>query len=242
MKLVLFAAMLLAAAGSFAVYKSDVWRTKAGNQISAFSEWTPQNIAKYPDDYLTFCENKVNSALDELKARQVSIAQADASVTTMRDDALAKAAVGQTILGQLKHLYLATSQDNSWPVMWEQQTRDELWTRTNIEQVYKQVQIKKNLRVKCDEALSRLKVQEARLPEVRSQALEQLAQIHANREILKVNRLSDELSKQLVSMKGLVQGIVSTADSTPANINLDELAVPAIPAQSEDFKKILAAN
>ena len=238
---------VLLVGGGAVVYESDYLRTLFSARQRELTDWTPDNIAKHPTEYLDFCEQKVRGALDKVKSSRVSIAQARAKVTDMRDDAANKAAVGQTVLRELKDLYGATAKTNAWPVTYKRQPVDEAWVRHNVEQLHAQVGAKQRLAGKCDDALARLQAQADRLPDVESKANQQLAEIQSSREMLKIDGVTDGLKAQMAEMRGLVTDVSDSAASTgkPDNLDVNTLAAAsATPAggsaaSDRDFQAIL---
>ena len=49
---------------------SDVFRTKANTQLTQWTEWTPENIAADPVNYLNFAEEQAKATLTKLEAAQ----------------------------------------------------------------------------------------------------------------------------------------------------------------------------
>jgi archaellum component FlaC len=238
MKIAAAIVALVALVGGGAFLYSDVYRTKAQEAFKQFSDWTPENIAKYPDTYLTFCEGQVNKVLDDLKARRVSISINKNKITAMRDDAAEKAQTGDTVLAKLKDLYKTTAKNNAWPATWEGTPANEEWVRNQIVQVNAQIQGKRKIVATCDQMLAKLDDSERQLPKIESAAQQQLVEIHTNQEVLKVNKLTGDLDNQLVSMKAAIQGVVTQTNDQPAAINLDSMPATSTPVDS-NFQAIL---
>jgi len=80
-----------------------------------------------------------------------------------------------------------------------------------------------------------IKVQDAK-----AKAQEQLAEIKTSREMLKVQKLTDDLTNKLVSMKSVLQATVASATETTGVISLDQLTRDsASTIDDKEFDKIM---
>lgn len=91
-----------------AYFISDPFRTKADQAYKEFAEWTPENIAKDPLNYLNFCEAETTKALVDLKATEISIAQRRAKLQGMQDSAEQK-------IASVHRLWTSSSPPTRWP-------------------------------------------------------------------------------------------------------------------------------
>jgi hypothetical protein len=230
-------------AGVAFYFGSDVFRTKVDAHINQLAHWTPENIAKDPENYLNFCEKQTNDALQALKANEVSVAQSRARLQTMKEESEKKVQVGTTALGELKELYTKAEAAKSWPASWRGDNRDKDWVRKQIVSFAKQVDSQKNLAGKVDGGLKNLDAQVSRIQDTRAKAQEQLAEIKTSREMLKVQKITDELTNRLVGMKSVLQATISGATETKGVISLDQLAAEATPTVSDaEFDKIMGGS
>jgi chromosome segregation ATPase len=232
--------VLLVVIGAVMYFTSDVFSTKVDAAVDQFAHWTPENIAKDPENYLNFCEKQANKAIEDLKASEISVAQSRAKLETMRAEAKNKVAVGEKTLAELKELYTKAEASNGWPATWQGQPREKDWVRRQIVSLHGQVTSQRALLGKVEAGLNKLDVQVGRVQDGRAKAQEQIAEIKSNREILKVQKLTDDLTSRLVSMKGVLQATVNTAAETTGVISLDQLAAET-PATVDDaeFQKIM---
>lgn len=227
-------------AGVGLYFWSDVFRTKVDAHIDQLAHWTPENIAKDPENYLNFCETQTNKALQGLKANEISIAKSRAGLQTMKDDSASKVQVGTTALQELKDLYAKAEAANSWPAQWKGEGRDRDWVRKQIVALDRQVKSQQALSAKVDEGLKKLDVQVNRIQDSRTKAQEQLAEIKTSREMLKVQKITDDLTSRLVDMKGVLQATISSATETSSVISLDQLAAESAATVSDaEFDKIM---
>ena len=97
------------------------------------------------------------------------------------------------------------------------------------------------LRGKVENGLKQLEAQEVKIQDAEAKAQEQLAEVAANRELLKVQKLTDELQDRLVSMRGALQATVETASESGSLVTLNELEAESAAAVSdEDFQKVMS--
>jgi len=224
-----------------AYFGSDVFRTRANSTLTQFTQWTPENIAKDPVNYLNFCEEKAKGAIAKCKASEIAIAQKKAKIESMRDDARQKSTIGGTALDELKGLYKSAQESDTFPIKWKTIELDKDAAKRQILKLAGQTKSKSDLLVKLEAAIGQLRMQSAKLAEAKDAAQDQLAKIDTNREMLKVQEITDDIKNNLIAMKVAIETtVVGVANSEPGTISLDDLA-----AQSEtvvddsEFNKIL---
>jgi hypothetical protein len=216
---------------------SDVARTKIDAAADQYAHWTPENIAKDPENYLNFCESQANQALQSLKASEIAVAQNRANLETMQRDAENKIGVGTKALAELKEAYKGAT---AWPIMWQGASRDEAWTKRQIVSLHRQVEAQQSLKVKVEQGIKNLDNQTTRIQEGRAQAQEQLAEIKTSREMLKVQKITDDLTTRLASIKSVLRTTLNTATETTGIITLDQLAAEtATTVDESEFQKIM---
>lgn len=222
---------------------SPFHRTQIASTWKEFSQWTPDNIAKYPVEYLNFCEEQTNNAVLKLKGSQIAISQKKAKLEAMREEATTSVMVGDKAMTELKLAYRKAETDNAWPLSWQGAQLDQDKAKCQAVKLDADIQTQESLRTQCEEAIKTLDVQLVKVRDARAVAKEQLAKIETNREMLKVQIITDELKKTLVEMKGAVESsVVGVASSTESGVqSLSDLTVKAQNATDEGrFDKIMA--
>jgi hypothetical protein len=227
---------------AFIYFASDVFRTRANISYDQFSSWTPENIAKYPVAYLTFCEKETNKAIEKLKASEIGIEQKRAKLEGLLKEAKDTVDLGNTALGELKVAYKAASADVAVPIVWRKKELDRDQAKRQVLRLASQIKTKQNLVGKYQAAVEQLRVQAGKVQDARDTAREELAKIDANREMLKVQDITNEIRDSLVAMKGTIQSsVVGVASTETAVVSLDELAVQSEGTVDEhEFDKIMA--
>lgn len=242
-KVVIVVVVLAVAAGAILYLTSDVFSTRMEARFEQFAHWTPENIAKDPENYLNFCEKQANKALQDLKANEISIAQSRAKLETMQADAGKKVTVGEKALTELKDMYQKADGDGAWPINWQSQSMDKERAKRQIVALHREMTGQKNLLNKVEGGIKKLDAQVGRVQDARSKAQEQLAEIKTSREMLKVQKLTDDLTNRLVSMKGVLQATISSASETTGIVSLDQLATEAgTVVDDKEFEKIMSGT
>lgn len=232
-------ALVLVIAG-IVYWVSDPMRARMQEGIDQMTKWTPENIAKEPVLYLNFCEEQANKAIQSLKADRISVEQNKAKLQEMKDTASAQVKKGEQVLADLKGLYEKAETDKTWPVTWQNQSRDKDTMKAYIMRIYKETQTQRMILDKVDSGLKKLEAQVVKIEKASGDAKAQLADIAANRELLKVQKLTDDLKDRLVNMKGAIQGVVDVAAEGGGLPSLADLAGETTPAtDNAEFEKVL---
>jgi chromosome segregation ATPase len=231
---------LLVIGGGVIYFTSDVWRTRMDVAYQGFAHWTPENIAKDPVNYLSFCETETKAALEKLEASRISVSQQIGRLGGLKTESQNKVRVGSQNLDQLKTLYKDAAANNAWPIKFANVERDEQWCKRQILSLDGEVKAQQKLLDKLDAGLKQLDVQKTKISDQKSQAQQQISQIQTNREMLKVQQITDDLKNQLVDMKALVSATVDAADDAGAVLSLDQLTTSSETTVDESaFQEIL---
>jgi len=239
-KLLLLLVGLVVVAGVIAYFASDIWRTRINAAHDQFSRWTPENIAKDPLNYLNFCEEESKTALQDLKASEISVRQGHEKLQNMKDEANNKISVGAKALDDLKAAYTRASADNTWPVAWQGQNREKDWTQRQIVSLNRQVEAQKSMLTKLDGGIKKLDNQLDKILDGRAKVQEQLSEISTSREMLKVQKITDEMTGRLAGIKGVLQSTISTASENSSVMSLDQIAADSVGTVDQgEFDKIM---
>ena len=232
--------VVVAAIGGGLYFTSDVFRTKIKVAADQYAHWTPENIAKDPENYLNFCEQQASEAVMKLKASQISVAQNHANLDSMQKEAAEKIALGTKALTELKQLYTDAEAAKKWPVTWQGAPRDAEFVKRQIVSFSHQVTSEETLKAKTDAGLKQLDVQVTKIQEASSQANEQISQIKTSREMLKVQKITGDLSKQLANIGSTLQATIGIASESTGTITLDQLKNESATTVDEgEFSKIM---
>jgi hypothetical protein len=235
--------LIVLAAVAFGVFyfTSDVFRTKANAALDQWAHWTPENIAKDPLNYLNFCEEQTKVALEKTKASEIAIAQKKAKIENLRTEAQEKITLGNKALDELKAEFKKREASKEWPLTWRGNSLDMDTCKRQIMRFATEVKSKTELVKKYDQAATQLTVQTRKVQEARDSAQQQMAKIDANREMLKVQQITDDLKNNLVSMKAAIeQSVVGVASAETGAISLDDLAAQSQATVNDDeFAKIM---
>ena len=199
-------------------------RTKMKDAYAQFAEWTPENIAKDPKGYLSFCEEKTNEAIQKCKASKIAISAQQAKLEQMRQDTEDKLKVGEKALEELKDLYRKAETDKKWPLTWQGKGLEQEQAKRQVLRLAGEIESKTKLSKEYKAAGDQLRVQLTKVDDAFDRANEQLSKIKVNREKLAVQQITDDLKNNLVAMKSAIQTTIVDVDSQGGTLSLDDLA------------------
>jgi len=232
---------VLVVGGGIWYFTSDVFKTKFDSNFNQMTTWTPENIAKDPQNYLNYVEAETTKALESLKASKIAVAQNRSKLESMRSDAKNAITVGEKAMAELLAQYKSAESNNAFPVSWNNQSLDKDRVKLQVVSLNKQVSTQKILLAKVEGGLKSLDAQVGKIDEADANAKSQLAEIRTNRELLKVQSLTTDLKDKLVSMQSAVAATVGAASENSGVVSLDQLtAESSQQVDSTEFDKILA--
>lgn len=239
-KVIVTVAVCLIAILAVYYFTSDVGRTRIKEAGKQYAQWTPENIAKDPENYLNFCEQQCNDALLKLKASEIEIAQNRGSLESMTAAAKNKVAAGTKGLDELKAAYKAAEAGQAFPFTWNGKSYTQDAGKRDIVSLFRQVEAQKGVASKAEAGVQKLDGQVARIQEGRAKAQEQLQEIATSRSMLKVNKITEDLTKRLTSIGAAVQSTVGIATDASAPVSIDQLAAQqATVVDDGEFAKIM---
>ena len=209
--------------GIVAYFVSDPFQTKVDTEYERLTDWPPERIAEDPEGFLRSCERKTIRAMEGMKASEIGITQNRHEIERMAEGAKKKVQVGTKALGELKGLYRGAEKEKGWPVQWRGQAREQEWTKRQIVALHAQVQSQNAIVSKCDLGRKKLDAQMSRVQALRAKAEQQLAELKANLQIVKINKLSKEIQDRMVAMGAAIEVTVTDATEVEGVISLDDL-------------------
>ena len=239
-KIIVTVAVVAVAALAVYYFTSDVGRTRITEAGKQYAQWTPENIAKDPENYLSFCEQECNAALLKLKASEIEIAQNRGSLESMAAAAKNKVTAGAKGLTELKAAYKQAETEAKFPFTWNGKSYAQDAAKRDIVSLFRQVEAQKSVAAKAEAGVQRLDGQVARIQEGRAKAQEQLQEIATSRSLLKVNKITEDLTRRLTSIGAAVQSTVGIATDSSAPVSIDQLAdQQATVVDDGEFSKIM---
>lgn len=239
-KVVLVVILLVVAGAAVYYFTSDVGRTRIKEAGRQYAQWTPENIAKDPESYLAFCEQECQTALLKLKASEIEIAQNRGALEAMGAAARNKVAAGTKGLTDLKAAYKQAETAALFPFTWNGKSYSQEAAKRDVVSLFRQITAQQGVATKAAAGVQRLDGQVARIQEGRAKAQEQLQEIATSRSMLKVNKITEELTQRLTSIGAAVQSTVGIATDASAPISIDQLAEQQATVVDEgEFAKIM---
>lgn len=214
----------LAVIGVAVYFISDPWRTAMKEKFDQFAKWTPENIAKDPKGYLSFCEDKTNEAIQKCKASKIAISGQQGKLEQMRQETEGKLKIGEKALEDLKEQYRTAEADKKWPLTWQGKELDQEQTKRQILRLAGEIDSKNKLAKEYKAAADQLRVQLTKVDDAFDRANEQLSTIKVNREKLAVQQITDDLKNNLVAMGSAIQTTIVDVNTQGGTLSLDDLA------------------
>ena len=217
---------IIASAGFIAYKTSDVWRTKIRKMGDGYAKWTPENIVKWPREYLDFCADEARKMMESLKASDIAIAQNKAGLDLKLATADKQIHYGAKALEELKTLYrAATAKGKAWKdIAWEGVTLDREAAKRHILSLDSQIKSVTVLKNTLEGAIGTMAAQTVKVHESMTDLTSQMAEIAVNREILNVNALSGQMAQKMSSIKGVLQSTAGVISKTGGIVTLETLA------------------
>lgn len=225
-------ALIIAGAGYY--FTSDVGRARMDSAHDQYARWTPENIAKEPLLYLDFCEREAREGLEKLKANRIAVAQNLSKLTAQKSGVDSKLRVGDEALAELRGLFAGA--DTKWPVTWRDHPYDEATFKKQVVQFKREGDLNRKLSAQYATALRSLEALPAKIVEASATLEGQIAEIRVQREILKIQKMSDTLAAQFAGIKTALQDTSAIiADSaSPVILTTEDLARQSADAGPSD--------
>ena len=241
---VLIVIILIIVAGGIVYMTSDVWSTRMNAAYDQYAHWTPENIAKDPVNYLNFIEKKAKEQIEKIDARRIAIAQKKVKLEEMHEKASAKSAKGEELLRELRVLHetAKATGEEAWPLTWQGQEFSKEKFVAQVKRIHSETVNNQAIADETAAGIKTLDAQSDKIAKAKSDAELQLSSIAANREMLEVKQITEDLSEQWVNMRGALEGVDTILGQSKDNVRgIDEIAAQQ-PASSadEDLDKIFA--
>ena len=222
----------------FALLFSDVFQSKAKDTWSQFSTWTNERIAADPDGYLTYCEQETLAALQGLKGSEIEITQSKYEIQMLGEAAKDNVDTGTKALENARTVY---SQAGQWPVVWLSQPRSEEFMKQQIIAFYDQVEGHQSVLEQCNEGIRTLDAQLGSLFGKRSNLTQQLSQIKVNRQLVRIQKITDDLVGKLSAIGGVIQTSIMALKSPDQILSVEDVKSEYTPdAANHKFEKAMA--
>ncbi|GIW77800.1 MAG: hypothetical protein KatS3mg104_2863 [Phycisphaerae bacterium] len=124
-------------------FVSDIFRTKVDAGFTQATKWTPENIAKDPQNYLNYVEAETIKAQQSLKASRIAIAQNRSKLESIKSEASAKINTGEKAIKELVSAYKTASVSNAFPISWNGRNLEKEKVQQQVVALDKEVKIQK---------------------------------------------------------------------------------------------------
>jgi hypothetical protein len=107
---------LLLIAGGIWYFVSKPFQTHVNQAITQATDWTPENIKKDPEGYLTWAIKQVDGTRDKLQAAQLALTKQKIEVSNKLEEKSTQKSQCEALLTELKKAYTTATDKNQWPV------------------------------------------------------------------------------------------------------------------------------
>jgi len=208
-----------------------------------YAYWTPENIAKDPENYLVFCERESQNALDRLEVNEREIIRRQAEIKKIGADATVEADASEKLLADLKSAYTKAETGGGFPFTHTAFPRESLTqdvAKRKIVNAYKQVEGERKIIAQTESALRQLEANIITIHETRDELHQQLRSIKVSRTMLSVGKITDETTQRLAAIGAIVQSTFDVTTDVSAPINLDSFSTrQSGEIDDADFSKIM---
>ncbi len=221
---------------------SDVLRTKMDTAYAGFAKWTPENIAKDPENYLNFCQKQAEQSLEKCKVSEISINQQSSQFETKLKEHAGLVTTGERVLPDLVAAYKKAEEDKAFPVKWQSIELDQPKCQRKIMSLANEIKRHKEMQAQYKQLIDKLAAQKIKLSEARQKAADQIETIKMSREKVRVAQISEDLQKQLVDIKSVLQAsaLDIASSSETGDVSLKDIQEKeASTVNMDEFNKII---
>jgi DNA repair exonuclease SbcCD ATPase subunit len=202
-------------------FVSDRFRTSVDSTMTDLTKWTPEAIAKDPQGYLNFAETEAKKTKDKLRTSEVAANMSLATLESRQKEEKNKVQAVEAGLDKMRDVN-ANNTSDTWPVTFDnrQYSKDEF--RLQAKRFATDTKNAKQRLATIENGLARIKVELTKIREAQSEVENQLDQIRTHREELRVKAITDDITKQLVDMKGVLASTAVTATNSSSVVSADQ--------------------
>jgi hypothetical protein len=215
-------ALVLVGIGIYYV-ASAPFKTKVNEAISQTMQWTPENIAKQPQDYIRWAIAESETVLESTKAREVAIAQLEGRWKARAGELEEASNVGQKALDELKQLYRDAEASGDWAVTWRGRTvESENDLKRQIIALHNEVGQNDALQGQYEEGVQRLLNMKEKVKEVRFKAQETIKNLQYALEEAKLDAADMTIDQDLVAVNETLT-VLRRENTEIGTVDLDTL-------------------
>lgn len=202
--------------------------------------WTPAEIVADPPGYLDFCERKTLEARKGLDASSALMARSIVALSLRQTETVREIETVKVDFSRLKEAYREAESANRWPLSWKSRLLSMPEAKQQILAMARQLELKRQALAAATKDIETLKGQEIRAQKARDECQDQLTKIATSREVLRVRQITDELKRQLLDMRTVLNRVTDdlTGSEKPL-VTLDEIAAADTEPKEKQFEKVM---
>ena len=215
-------ALLLVGIGVYYVV-SVPFKARIDEAISQTTEWTAENIAERPEDYIRWAIRESESVLESTKAREVAIAQLEGTWQARAEQLADASRVGAEALDELKQLYRDAEASGNWEIEWRnRQVNSENDLKRQIIALHNEVEHNDALQEQYQEGVQRLSNMKEKVKDVRFKAQETIKNLQYALEETKLQEADATFDEDLVAINSTID-VLRSENTEIGTVDLDTL-------------------
>jgi chromosome segregation ATPase len=151
-------------------------------------------------------------------------------------------ATGERVLPELVTAYKKADEEKAFPVKWQNIELDQPKCQRKIMSLANEIKSHKEMQAQYKQLIDKLAAQKIKLAEARQKAADQIETIKMSREKVKVAQISEDLQKQLVDIKSVLQtsALDIASSSETGDVSLKDIQEKeASTVNMDEFNKII---
>ncbi len=107
---------LLLIAGGIWYFVSKPFQTHVNQAMNQATQWTPENIKKDPEGYLTWAVAQVDVTRGKLQAAQLALTKQKIEISNKLEEKSTQKSQCEALMTELKKAYTTATDKNQWPI------------------------------------------------------------------------------------------------------------------------------
>jgi hypothetical protein len=190
--------------------------------------WRPQDILANPSGYLDACEHHTKAAMANLERSRAAIARKVVDLSKQQTESSRAVETLAIDLSRIKQEYRQAEASGRWPMTWKSRALSQPQAKQQIVATARQLELQQKTLAAAMAGIESLKKLDLKVQQSRDECQDQLTKIAASRAAVQVQRLSDDLKKQLIDMRTVLQAVTDDLTGSQRDLlTLDDLAAAA---------------
>lgn len=242
MKIALSVVTILVLLGGVTYFSSKPIQTKVDMQVDEATQWTPRQIAKDPEGYLFYNEQRAEEAITKLGSALVATSQLTEKMIALQIQAASSRDSLTPVLNRLREAYKAARAEDSWPTVVDGRPFGDAELRKSIVDAHSRLKDQEAQVAFATQQIDDLKARSTRIRSQLSEVKQLKLKVRSDLELVRANGVTDGIEAIQVDISAFqrVGSLIAGTDaSDPVSQMLKDQAALASDA---DFESILSED